>query len=169
MPTTYTEISSVVLTSSAPNVRFGNIPQIYTDLVLHYDFTSASPGDFAMTYNDDLLANYHRGYGFSNVTAGNDSSGFNSPISIGILNAYNNGAPASGVCNIMEYTNPNIYKTAITEANINGSSSFVGLYLGVWYSLAPITSIRFAPFADVGATNTFSSGSKFTLYGIKGA
>ena len=169
MPATYTEIASVVVTAATPSIRFGNIPQTYTDLVFHYDFTSSANGDYSMTFNDDIAANYHRAYGFANTTTGADSNGINSPISIGYLNAFNFGSVSSGVCNIMEYTNTNMYKTAITEAVITGSNNFTGAYLGVWYSLAPITSIIFKPFADVAAAASISAGSKFTLYGIKGA
>ena len=169
MPATYTEISSVVVTSATPAVRFGNIPQTYTDLVLHYDFTSAASGDYAMIFNDDILANYHRAYGFANTTGISDSNGTNSPISGGYLNAYNFGSVSAGVCNIMEYANTNMYKTGITEANITGSNNYTGAYIGVWYSLAPITSITFKPFYDVAAAGAITAGSKFTLYGIKGA
>lgn len=169
MAATYTEISSIVVTASTPAVRFGNIPQTYTDLVLHYDFTSAANGDYALIFNDDIEANYHRAYGFANTNTAGDSNGTNSPVGGGYLNAFNFGGVSSGVCNIMEYTNTNIYKTAITEANINGSNNFIGLYVGVWYSLAPITSLTFKPFFDVAAANAITAGSKFTLYGIKGA
>ena len=169
MAVTYTEISSVVVTGNTPSIRFGNIPQTYTDLVLHYDFTAASNGDYAMTFNDDITARYHRAYGFSNTTAASDSNGFNSPIGIGNLNAFSFGSVSSGVCNIMEYANPNIYKTSITEANINGGANYTGVYVGVWYSLAPVTTITFKPFADAAALASITPGSKFTLYGIKGA
>lgn len=169
MPATYTEIASIVVTASTPSVRFGNIPQTYTDLVLHYDFTSAANGDYAMIFNDDIEGNYHRAYGFGNTTTVADSNGVNSPIAAGYLNAYSFGSVSSGVCNIMEYANTSMYKTAITEANITGTNNFIGTYVGVWYSLSPITSITFKPFYDVTAANSITAGSKFTLYGIRGA
>jgi len=169
MAATYTEIASVVVTSPTQVVRFGNIPQNYTDLVLHYDFTSSANGDFAITYNDDIGLNYHRAYGFANTSTGTDSNGNNTPIGLGNLIAFNYGSVCSGICNIMEYANPNIYKTAMTEANINGTNNFIGNYLSVWYSTAAITSIQFKAFSDILAGTTISSGSKFTLYGIKGA
>jgi hypothetical protein len=63
----------------------------------------------------------------------------------------------------MNYANTTTYKTVLTRAN--AAASGVDASVGLWGSTAAITSITF----DLPLVRTISTGSTFTLYGIKAA
>jgi hypothetical protein len=63
--------------------------------------------------------------------------------------------------NVMNYANSTTYKTTLSRAD--AANEELTAIVGLWRSTAAITSIKVA--ADAGIN--FSTGSTFTLYGIK--
>ena len=171
MPSTYTLISSNVLSSSAASVTFSSISSTYTDLVLRISpRSSISQVDwnFIMTING-TSANYSDTIIYANPTTVSSGADANQ------TNLIIQGIPgASGTANtfgsveiyIPSYTasqNKPLSAIAMTE---NNSASFTlgdQVYAGLWRNTAAITSIAFS----AGGANSFVSGSSFYLYGIK--
>lgn len=170
MPSTYTLISSNVLSSSAASVTFSAIPSTYTDLVLRISARSdraTYPAGYNLRVNGsttDGSTTYLYGDG---ATAGSGRQTANW-IQIGQISGANQTANT--------FTNAEIYipnyagstKKPMSLFNAqeeNSASTYVqmdataGLY-------NPTTAITSLVFGFTGVYN-FVSGSSFYLYGIK--
>lgn len=171
MPSTYTLISSNVLSSNAASVTFSSIPQTYTDLVLKVSVktTSASAvGDFWIRLNSATSEYYYtRMYGAGGGGSGNDRSVGDYP---GFYTANANGSNAV-VANVfanVEYYIPNYAGSNVKLASQfmaqerNDSLAYLEAYAHLSNITAAITSLTIIP----NGTN-LASGSSFYLYGIK--
>jgi hypothetical protein len=178
MPSTYTLISSNVLTSTTASITFSAIPATFTDLVIKAStrnnnaFSSGSDNPIAMWLNG-----INTGTSYSATAL---LSAFNSPVSqrqtsvaswayMGSVTTATNTAStfSSNEYYIPSYTAAQ-YKplsvSARSEDNSSGSASiyYSGAYAGLWSNTAAITSITLS-----GGNGDFVSGSSFYLYGIK--
>ena len=168
MALTYEPIASTTLSTSGTAVTFDNIPQTFTDLVLiSQALTIGNTFASDIYFNNDTATNYsyQRIYGSgSGLYADNGKTTSQSLGGWGT--GTNTGVPITFETHIFSYRNTNIFKTFITNPteppNASGSN-YVGFICSMWRSTSAITSVTFK------ASNTFGSGSKFTLYGIKGA
>jgi len=168
MPSTYTLISSNVLSASAASVTFSSIPSTYTDLVLRGNargdqatlssYTRIRFNGSTTTYSKTIIDG-----GLGSISSSSQSSA-NS-----IENA--NGMPAStataSTFGSLELYIPN-YTTAInhpisqfsvTEGN---ASAYVNAIAGLWSTASAITQIDIL----TNGGGNFVSGSSFYLYGI---
>jgi hypothetical protein len=165
MPKTYEPIATQTLGSAAASVTFSSITGSYTDLVLiiNGSVTSGNPSVW-MRFNSDSGSNYS----FTRLT-GNGTSALSSRE---VSQTKGNIASAFGmtttyetnlVVQIMNYSNTTTNKTTLARANTPslGTESSVNLYR----STSAITAIEIL---NSSATN-FSTGSTFSLYGIKAA
>lgn len=165
MPSTYTPISSTtVATSGIQTITFSSIPSTYTDLVVVLQAKTASLADLQLRFNSDTGSNYS-----TTVMTGTGSSA--------VSNRYTNqtfmwldtyGAPRVtefnvAIHHIMNYANTTTFKTVVgrTGVSTNGTEAIVGL----WRSTSAINRIDFQPYG----LYDFSTGTTFTLYGIKAA
>ena len=168
MPSTYTLISSNVLTSSAASVTFSAIPSTYTDLVLRI----SARGDRAGTMVN-INTNLNGGSGNHSYTylEGNgsavSSARFATQNNIGSnpMTAVSATANTFGSAElyIPSYTasqNKPINSIGVNETN--SASAFIDSVAGLYNSVSAISSITLTP-----AANSFVSGSSFYLYGIK--
>jgi hypothetical protein len=161
MPSTYEPIATQTLGSAAASVTFSSIPSTYTDLVLVINPTMASNADVTIIFNGDTANNYSSTYLSGNGTTAS-SSRFSTFPKI-YLDSINTG---TGIVqynvSIMNYSNATTYKTALARF----ASAGVGTQatVGLWRSTAAITSMTIT-----GDTVNFTTGSTFTLYGIKAA
>ena len=172
MPSTYTLISSNVLSSSAASVTFSAIPSTYTDLLLRTSIRTSKTSN-----NDNIQVK------FNSTTSGYSETDLN-----GTGSAAQSSAVTAQVAfgdNIWNYTNSN-YSTASTftsceiyipkyagSANKVGSgfsaqeANQTGAYIAVGALLlsntAAITSITFTPASGLNLL----TDSSFYLYGIK--
>jgi hypothetical protein len=165
MASTYEPIATQTLGSATSSVTFSSITGSYTDLVLiiNGSVTSGNPSVW-MRLNSDSGSNYS----FTRVT-GNGTSALSSfevsqtkaniASAFGMTTTYETNL----VVQIMNYSNTTTNKTTITRANTPslGTEASVNLYR----STSAITAIEIL---NSSATN-FSTGSTFTLYGIKAA
>ena len=163
---TYVKIASQTLASSTATVTFSNIPQGYTDLVINIAIAGLSTAETPrMYFNGDTSSIYSTtfldGNGSSILT--NRTTNNSSFYGIG---AYNSGNP-TGVSHIV--VNINSYSNTVTNKTMlarNASSLSTTFTAGLYRSTAPISSISF--FVHPGST-TYSTGTVFTVYGIKAA
>jgi hypothetical protein len=169
MATTYTLISSNVLSSSAASVTFSAIPSTYTDLVLRWSArldTTSSEVD--LRFNSDSATNYS-----STRIVGNGATASSLRISsannLRFFESANYSTDTANTFNSME-----IYIPSYTVSQNKPFSSFVGTetnattaYLvaqaNLWSNTAAITSIVLDPISSAN----FVAGSSFYLYGIK--
>ena len=157
MTATYDKIAAYTAPSAVSSYTFSTIPSTYTDLVLVANgSTSTATGNIRIQFNGDTASNY------SNTRLLGDGSSASS--------ARNSGAPYSAIgdwgtdrCTLVtsfqNYSNATTNKTVLSRS---GSEGFVSAYVAMWRSTAAITSIAiFKTSAD------FTTGTTFTLYGIK--
>ena len=170
MPSTYTLISSNVLTSSAASVTFSAIPSTYTDLVvrgsIRVDHPTIAFMDLQLNINSSSV-NYSNTYIASNGTVAY-SARDESTTYAWIGNENSTGSTANTFTNLEIYipsynssTNKPFASFAVSENNAS-SARIIGNAL-LWRNTAAITSLQFS---DASAYN-FVSGSSFYLYGIK--
>ena len=164
MPATYEPIASVTLGSAAASHTFSSIPGTFTDLVLvSYCNGSTGAGSFVVRLNSDTGNNYSftRLLGFASGVISDrvanrsyaDFGSFGGPV----------GTPNASVTTIMSYANANVNKTILSAAG-NGTD-YVTRWVSLWRSTSAVTSVTIL--TDTVANLT--SGSTFSLYGIKAA
>jgi hypothetical protein len=164
MPSTYEPIATQTLGSAAASVTFSSIPATYTDLIIVTQAISASADDVGIRFNSDSGTNYSQTW-----LSGNGSSAFSGRYSSSTsvyLDIY--GSMGTTLFNnanvqIMNYANTTTNKTFLSRSNRAGAG--VDAIVGLWRNTAAITTIVLAPTSGVN----FSTGSTFTLYGIKAA
>ena len=173
MPSTYTLISSNVLSSSAASVTFSAIPSTFTDLVLRCSVrTDALPGDasfYTLTFNG-VTSNFSytviransstvssiRGTSTTQIITPGLSTGNDTANTFGSVEFYipsytlSQNKPVSGFG--MAETN-----ASFTNANASGVTA------GLWSNTAAISSVTLTE----SNSNTYSIGSSFYLYGLK--
>ena len=171
MPSTYTLISSNVLSSSAASVTFSAIPATYTDLVLRVSARSTRSATFdffEVRFNADSAANYGStemyGDGSTASSVRQSSQNFAYP-------EFMNGNTSTSdtfastelyIPNYLVSANKPFSSLSVSETN-SATGAYVDAYAGLWTNTAAITSISLKP----GSTRSFVSGSSFYLYGIK--
>jgi hypothetical protein len=160
MPITYTPIATYTAPSAQSSVTFSSISGTYTDLVLIADgSTSTATGNVRIYMNGDTTANY------SNTRLLGDGSAASSARDSNV------GSSAIGdwgtdrcilIINFQNYSNTTTNKTVLSRSNSEG---YVSAYVGLWRKTPEaITSITI--FKN---SANFTTGSTFTLYGIKSA
>ena len=172
MPSTYTLISSNVLTSSATSVTFSAIPSTYTDLVIRASARDSQSGgtiyqSIQVEFNADASSIYSvtilRGNGsaaqstrFSGLSYTIDSAGTNSDSAT--ANTFSN--TEMYFPNYLSTTSKPYSEFAVAENNatLAGISTTADLYRNT----SAITSLKLS-------TNggSFLTDSSFYLYGIK--
>ena len=167
---TYESIATTTLSSAALNVTFTSIAGTYTDLVVVCDnlFSASGTPNLRILFNTDTATNYS-----VTVLEGNGATPYSvrqssiNGIDFGYYTSlYPTGTstiPSNAIINIMGYSNSTTYKSVISRSNSGYSGT--NLNVGLWRSTAAITSVRIS---NSSAVN-FTSGSTFSLYGIKAA
>ena len=170
---TYVPIQAISLGTSQANFSFTNIPQQYTDLVLHiYGRDNyASSADVLATYINGSTANI---YSNTNLTIADTTYPGRASNTTGITGGYVSGNSGdsnmygSTVMHFMNYSNTTGYKTVYLRGAGDYNSTSAGanqVLFGSFKTTAPITSIQVSP----GNGTLFLSGSQATLYGIEAA
>lgn len=173
MPSTYTLISSNVLTSSAASVTFSAIPSTYTDLVLRISARASGSGNLAglaIKFNGSTTNIYSNTNLFA-YSASGTSDRTSSAANIPQTDNINDGGTTSNTFSSNELYIPN-YLAAINKPTSlssvvenNSASNFAWLVYtgaGLYRDTTAISSIALTTNAG-----SFVSGSSFYLYGIK--
>jgi len=160
MALTYEKIATTTLSSATADVTFSSISGAYTDLVLAASATSDALAAVYIYYNTTTgTTNYSHivlsgnGSAASNFRSSDQPSNLCSVVDTVISN-FN--------INILNYSNTTTNKNMLSRGG--GKSWAIRAFAGIWRSTAAITSITL----NNGGGN-FTSGSTFTLYGIKAA
>jgi hypothetical protein len=171
----YSSIASAVVSGSAAQIVFNNIPQNYTHLQIRgvARGMAASPNNNVLGYqfNIDSGANY--GYGWHYI-AGDGAAPFSgNGAGSGYTTTYLTYIPGTGinaniwgptVTDILDYSSVVKYKTIKGIGGYDASGSgYVNIGSGIWYSLAPISSITVI---CANAPYSLAVGSTIALYGI---
>ena len=174
----YESISTVTLGSSQSTISFTSIPSTYTHLQIRGFSRSNYPGTSGGIENYirvgsgsvDTGNNYTQHY-----LAGNGSIAYSGGVAsqnkaaVGYSPRTSDLANTFGVyvCDILDYTNTNKYKTIRSLAGHNMNTSTDGdveLWSGLWMSTSAINTIDIFPIPGYN----FTQYSSFALYGIKG-
>lgn len=159
LPVTYEPIATTTLVSNATFVDFTNIPATFTDLVLVANgSTSTATNNILFQFNSDTGSNYSR-----TRVLGDGSSASSERQSNATSMAIGDWGTdrCMFIANVQNYSNTTTNKTVLSRSSTEG---FVSAYVGLWRNTGAITSIRFFK-----ASADLTSGSTFTLYGIKAA
>lgn len=156
---TYVALATQTLGSAAASVTFSSIPSTYTDLVLVINYTAGTAAKVSFRLNGDSGSNYSR------ITVDGTGTGTASDLTSNnteaIVSRFNATTSRSNIIlQFMNYSNTTTYKTTLTRSSDASSNVVAGCNL--WRSTAAITSI-------VVTQSDFSTGSTFSLYGIKAA
>lgn len=165
MAVTYEPIASQTLGSSASSVEFTSISGSFTDLVLVCR-TTLNAGGYVhqVQFNSDTGSNYsYTVLWGSGSSAGSTRAGSQSQIFGSYQGVPGSTNPDVTIMHIMSYASTNVHKTLLSSAA--GPDFGVDRIVGLWRSTSAITSIKLTP----SASKTYSSGSTFSLYGIKAA
>jgi hypothetical protein len=166
MPSTYTLISSNVLSSSAASVTFSSIPSTYTDLVVKASTRNSSGGTcvIATTFNGQssgYSVTRLRGDGTS-ASSGRTSSAtylyFSLTDSTFTSNTFSNWEMY--LPNYLSSTSKAVSNFSVSENN--ATASYIDTNAGLSNITSAVTSVTLTASGD-----TFVSGSSFYLYGIK--
>jgi hypothetical protein len=164
MPSTYTLISSNVLSSSAASVTFSAIPSTYTDLVIRWSVNTSSTLDGALYFNGTLgTTNYSRtalsGNGASATSTRNSDREY---IDLDYIGSAAANTFASGEMYLPNYAGSNNKPLSTVSAlEANSTTAYLRNNAGLARVTAAVTSIT------ISVPVTFSAGSSFYLYGIK--
>lgn len=168
MAATYEAIQTATASGSSGVVNFTSIPQTYTDLILVMKLGYTSGTNYAVVrangdgeYNTNYGNTYLAGNGTAASSARNGGlAGFYSSFAI----QGNTTLDFIATMHIFNYSNTTTYKTALTRANLTSAGTEAVVACRRTDTNA-ITSL------EVKATSSsiFSSGSTFTLYGVKSA
>jgi len=173
---TFESIATATCTTAEANVTFSNIPQNYAHLQIRIWGYNSSGSDRTlwMQFNSDSGSNYRNHYLSGNGSAA--SGGADAAATVGILpfNASSsqtgfNGdvnKPSTVIMDILDYTNINKNTTVRTLGGWDGNGTgYVYLSSGLWMNTAAVTSLYF----QLPYSTNFGSGTRFSLYGIRGA
>jgi hypothetical protein len=163
MTSTYEKIATTTLGSSVSTIDFSSITSAYTDLVIIITAKMSNDTDLWIRINNDSGSNYS--YTVLRATGTAVTSGRGSNVTAGLL-ADSEGLPGNDnnhieICQLMNYSNTTTNKTMITRAN--RANKGVDAVASLWRSTAAVNQITIL---NVGG-ETFSSGTKATIYGIK--
>ena len=159
MAVTYEPIVSQTLASSAAYVDFTSIPQTFTDIISVVIPVGSAATNLEYIFNSDTSNNYSvTGMSGTGSATFSFRSSSGPALQLGVATT----TPSTNIVNIMSYANANVFKTVLSADEYYG----VALYrrVGLWRSYSAITDIRIQV-----TSGTFSSGSTFSLYGIKAA
>ena len=174
--TSYESIATVTVGSGgSATVDFTSIPSTYTHLQIRgiNRLSTAGTGTLStiMRFNSDTGGNYTASHVlFGTGASASAAASGTSQTSMVIVNTPKDGNTASAfgilVCDILDYTNTNKYKTIRCLGGYDGNDTngIVTFRSSAWMNTAAVTSITLLP-----SNNNFTQYSQFALYGIKGA
>lgn len=163
MPATYEPIATTTLTSAQANVTFSSIVGTYTDLVLIVSGTVATLSQISLQFNADTASNYSVTSLYGSGSAAGSARNSNQVEMVGGFGFFDTTVISTSIIQIMNYANTTTNKTLIGRGN--SSNNYVHAGVGLWRQTSAITSIK----VFVNAGYNWSSGTTFTLYGIKAA
>ena len=160
MPLTYEAIATANGTGSSGVVTFSSIPGTYTDLVVASSIIGDANSAVRIRLNGDTTdSNYSYILLYGNGSVAGSTNNTATQIYLGHANT---SAPNASIVSLNNYSNTTTFKTVLSRGNqIN---QFVSAVVGLWRNTAAVTSLTI-----VMDSGNFTTGSTFTIYGIKAA
>jgi len=172
MPSTYTLISSNVLSSSAASVTFSAIPATYTDLVVRLSIRcSDNEENIRVTFNGVGGTSYSERTLYGSGTA---AFSYAQTSASSLIHTYINPSSSTSntfangeiyIPNYLSATSKPLSSFSVTETNATATT--MAATAGLFSNSSAITSITLATYS--GGAVHFTSGSSFYLYGISNA
>lgn len=171
----YELIESTVLGSNTTSITFNTsglgvtYKHLQLRIVANTTGTSGNNSLLGLRFNSDTGSNYRVHY-LRGYTAGIQSAAFNidTRAYVGLTGTNFNSSSAFGssIIDIADAFSTTKNKTikSLTGVHAYSSPHYIGLYSGLWLSTAAITSINISTYDP-----SFTTNSRFSLYGIKGA
>jgi hypothetical protein len=173
MAKTYEPIATTTLGSAQTEINFTSISGAYTDLVLVCNGGMSRAGaaflmrvgngsvDSGSNYSETDLYGTGSAAGSARRTTSTEWNIF------GNVGSSTTTGENTFIINLMNYSNTTTNKTALGRAANASSSAYAGTAAAVflWRSTSAINTIKLLR----QSTDTFNTGSTFTLYGIKAA
>lgn len=166
MAATYEPIATTTLGSNTASVEFTGISQAYTDLILVCNAKNQGGANYNL-YGQVGNGSYDTGSNYSATYLGGQGSsaysGRDTSATQMRLSLFSNSNFTPSIIQFQNYSNTSTYKTVISRGSDAGGN--VMAIVNLWRSTSAINRIKV--FAELSAD--LSSGSTFTLYGIKAA
>ncbi len=164
----YELISSTILTGTSSQIDFTSIASTYKHLQIRMTMRNSGTSVLAYTrLNSDSSALYssHRLAGTgSSVASSAWTNGTELYTAVITESTTTANAFTGAIVDILDYASTSKNKTLRFFYGSQGSSSTpLGIYSGLYQSTSAISTISIFP-----ETGSFVSGSRFSLYGIKG-
>lgn len=166
IPTSYESIASVS-PSGTNTVTFSSISSAFKTLQIRASFGDAAENSLQMRFNGDAGTNYQSSSLEGNGTSVSGNAGYSeNTMSIAFRGQ---GASTSAsylagaIIDIPNYSTSGIIKTCLSYFGVNqNTTGKMGFSEGVWFDTSVISSITITMAAN------YSSGTVFSLYGIRG-
>lgn len=166
MPATYEPIATHTIPSPQASYTFTSISSTYTDLVLVGDYSFAAGTNYTVAQVGNGSIDTGSNYSFT-VLNGNGSAASSYRDSnktyFQLDTNLTSSARAMSIVQFMNYSNTTTFKTIIGRSSAAGS--LTSAYVNLWRSTSAINQIKVYDFSG----NNLTTGSTFTLYGIKAA
>jgi hypothetical protein len=161
MTSTYEMVATNTLSSTASSVTFSSISSAYTDLIIVSYIRGSTAQNQNLRFNNDTGSNYSNTYIEGDGTGGASGrrTSQTSLVDFGFLRTAASTF-ASGIIQIMNYSNTTTYKTVLSRADLAtlGTQASVGL----WQNNSAINRVDL-----ICGSGSYQAGSTFTIYGIK--
>jgi hypothetical protein len=164
MAITYEPIATTTLSTATATITFSSIPSTYTDLIFIGQVKATAGGEQVYIQFNNATAS---GYSFTYLYGNGSTAGSSRQINSNRINIGNSSTTTTFdntfVIHINNYANTSVYKNALYRSN--NSSLNVETGIGLWQDTSAINRVDF----KLTGSQTYASGSTFTLYGIKAA
>ena len=158
---TYEPIATYTATGSITSYTFSSVPSTYTDLIVVIQGSTSGEAGLGLEFNGDTATNYSMTLMYGNGSSAASARSFNiAKIDIGRMDT----TQSNSIFHIMNYANTTTNKTVLARGNDN---ALVTATVGLWRSTAAINAVKI--YGSATGSGTFSTGTTFTLYGIKAA
>jgi hypothetical protein len=160
MAATYEPIATANGTGSSGVVTFSSIPGTYTDLVVASNIIGDANSAVRIRLNGDTTDSnysYILLYGTGSVAGSTNNTA--TQIYIGHANT---STPNASIISLNNYSDATTFQTVLSRGN--QVNQFVSAVAGLWRNTAAVTSVTI-----VMDSGNFTTGSTFTIYGIKAA
>jgi hypothetical protein len=167
----YEIIQSSILTTTESGITFSGLDTFsseYKHLQIRWTGRTnraAVTDNLSVRFNSDTGSNYNQ-HQLLNIASSSNTSQTRIPFNDGLL-----GASASannfggGYIDILEYSSTAKHKTIKAAHGVyNSGATIVSFVSGAWRSTSAITSVTL----NLTTGSSFVSGSRFSIYGIKG-
>lgn len=164
MAYTYEPIATQTLGSSSATVTFGSIPSTYTHLRIVTTYSFGSVNRIGVRFNSDSGTNYSNTW----LTGSGSAAESFRETSMSYIFSQWSGVPVTNpsltVFDIFNYGGSTNKTVLVSTSGDQNGSGRVERGVGLWRSTSAITSLTVN-----GVSQNFTSGSSFTLFGIKAA